>query len=340
MKKVTMSDIAEELGLSTVSVSKALSGKEGVSDALREQIKVKAFEMGYKYNSGSKGLKGEKGCNIGVLVSETFISDNTYYTMLYQKLVKCFAKHEIFCILEIVTRADEKKLRYPSMIENKKVDGVIILGKISRQYTGMLEEIGVPFVFMDSYDESFMTESVVSDGVYGTYMLTRYLIKKGHRDIRFVGDVKATNSIMDRYLGYCKALFETGYEECPKPIVDRNADDLLVDIELPDPLPEAFVCNCDEEGFMLVNQLKENGFSVPEDCSVVVFDDFVYAKLSSPSLTAFAVDVDMMCDAVANSMIRKLDDSDYKSGIRIVGGELVERESVRDRTGDNKRIEI
>ena len=340
MKKVTMSDIAEELGLSTVSVSKALSGKEGVSDAIREQIKVKAFEMGYKYNSGSKGLMFEQGLSIGVLVSETFISDNTYYTMLYQKLVKCFAKHEVFCILEIVTRPDEKKLKTPSMIDNKKVDGVIIMGKLSREYTGMLAEIGVPFVFMDSYDEAFMTDSIVSDGVYGTYMLTRYLLKKGHRDIRFVGDVHATNSIMDRYLGYTKALLESGFTECPKPIVDRNADDLLVDIVLPDPLPEAFVCNCDEEGFMLVNQLKENGFNVPDDCSVVVFDDFVYAKLSSPALTAFAVDVDMMCDAAANSMLRKLDDSDYKTGIRIVGGELVERDSVRDRTGNNNKENV
>ena len=330
MKKVTMSDIAEELGLSTVSVSKALSGKEGVSDAIREQIKVKAFEMGYKYNSGSK-LRGEQGCNIGVLVSETFISDNTYYTMLYQKLVKCFARHEAFCILEIVTRADEKKLKNPAMIENKKVDGVIIMGKMSREYTSMLADIGVPFVFMDSYDEGFMTDSVVSDGVYGTYMLTMYLIKKGHRDIRFVGDVYATNSIMDRYLGFTKALIESKYREWPKPIPDRSEEGLLVDIKLPDPLPDAFVCNCDEAGFMLVTQLKEKGYSVPEDCSVVVFDDFIYAKLSSPALTAFAVDVDMMCDAAANSMIRKLDDSDYKTGIRIVGGELVERDSVRDR---------
>ena len=83
-KTVTMSDIAKELGLSTVSVSKALSGKDGVGDAVREMIIKKAAEMGYTYTKGTKETV-EKRHNIGIIVSEHFITKDAYYSRLYEK---------------------------------------------------------------------------------------------------------------------------------------------------------------------------------------------------------------------------------------------------------------
>ncbi|MBO6147597.1 MAG: LacI family DNA-binding transcriptional regulator, partial [Lachnospiraceae bacterium] len=102
-KSVTMGDIARELGVSTVSVSKALTGKEGVSDTVREMIVNKARDMGYRYtgNIRSDVLKRH---NIGIVVSERFINRDTYYSRLYEKMMLELSKQKQMGMLEIVRR--------------------------------------------------------------------------------------------------------------------------------------------------------------------------------------------------------------------------------------------
>ncbi|MBQ8166194.1 MAG: LacI family DNA-binding transcriptional regulator [Lachnospiraceae bacterium] len=332
MKKVTMSDIANELGVSTVSVSKALSGREGVSDEVRAQIKQKAEEMGYRYNSIAKSMKEGLSDNIGVLVSERFFSDNAFYSDLYQKIVREFSKLNYSCILEILSRDDEKNCVMPNMIINNKVDGLVILGQMKSKYINKLLEIGIPYIFMDFYDEHNAVDSVVSDSVYGSYLLTDYLIKKGHKKIGFVGDIYATSSILDRYIGYYKALVQNHLEINPEWVICDRDDygDYVYMCDLEN-MPEAFVCNCDEAAYTFVGQLKEKGYKVPEDVSVVGFDDFIYARLCDPMLTTFKIDLDMMSEEAANAMIKKIQNRDYRIGRKVISGEIIIRDSVIDK---------
>ncbi len=332
MKKVTMSDIANELGVSTVSVSKALSGREGVSDEVRVQIKQKAEEMGYRYNSIAKSMKEGLSNNIGVLVSERFFSDNAFYSDLYQKIVREFSKLNYSCILEILSRDDEKNCVMPNMIINNKVDGLVILGQMKSKYINKLLEIGIPYIFLDFYDEHNAVDSVVSDSVYGSYLLTDYLIKKGHKKIGFVGDIYATSSILDRYIGYYKALVQNHLEINPEWVICDRDDygDYVYMCDLEN-MPEAFVCNCDEAAYTFVGQLKEKGYKVPEDVSVVGFDDFIYARLCDPMLTTFKIDLDMMSEEAANAMIKKIQNHDYRIGRKVISGEIIIRDSVIDK---------
>lgn len=332
MKKVTMSDIANALGVSTVSVSKALSDKEGVSDEVRAQIKQKAEEMGYRYNSIAKSMKEGLSNNIGVLVSERFFSDNAFYSDLYQKVVREFSKLNYSCILEILPREDEKNCVMPNMIINNKVDGLVILGQMKSKYINKLLEIGIPYIFMDFYDEHNAVDSVVSDSVYGSYLLTDYLIKKGHKKIGFVGDIYATSSILDRYIGYYKALVQNHLEINPEWVICDRDDygDYVYMCDLEN-MPEAFVCNCDEAAYTFVGQLKEKGYKVPEDISVVGFDDFIYARLCDPMLTTFKIDLDMMSEEAANAMIKKIQNHDYRIGRKVISGEIIIRDSVVDK---------
>ncbi len=332
MKKVTMSDIAKALGVSTVSVSKALSGREGVSDEVRAQIKQKAEEMGYRYNSIAKSMKEGLSDNIGVLVSERFFSDNAFYSDLYQKVVREFSKLNYSCILEILSRSDEKSGVMPNMIVNNKVDGLVILGQMKSKYIEKLLEIGIPYIFMDFYDEHNAVDSVVSDSVYGSYLLTDYLIKKGHKKIGFVGDIYATSSILDRYIGYYKALVQNHLEYNPEWVICDRDDygDYVYMCDLEN-MPEAFVCNCDEAAYTFVSQLKEKGYKVPEDVSVVGFDDFIYARLCDPMLTTFKIDLDMMSQEAANAMIKKIQDENYRIGRKVISGDIVIRDSVLDK---------
>lgn len=324
-----MSDIAKEMGISTVSVSKALSGKEGVSQEVREQIKKKAEEMGYRYNSIAQNMKEGVSYNIGVLVPERFFADNSFYSDLYQKVVKEFGKQNYSCILEILSRDDEKQGKLPNMVTFNKVDGLIILGQLKSKYIDKLLDVGIPYIFMDFYDEHNAVDSVVGDSVHGSYLLTNYLIKMGHTKIGFVGNVYATSSILDRYVGYYKALVQNCLEYRKEWVIsDRDEEGNYIHMCHGDDMPTAFVCNCDETAYHFVAELREEGYRVPEDVSVVGFDDFIYARLCDPMLTTFKIDLELMSEEAVSAIIKKIHDETYRIGRKVIGGEVVFRDSV------------
>jgi len=128
MGNVRMKDIASALNISTVTVSKALSDKEGVSIELREKIKETAEAMGYRYNRLAKGMKEGKSYNIGVLIAERYtINDgDAFYLKIYQNIVKILSNRNYYGIMELVTAEDENNGTIPNVILDNKVDGIIV----------------------------------------------------------------------------------------------------------------------------------------------------------------------------------------------------------------------
>nr|MCR5460460.1 LacI family DNA-binding transcriptional regulator [Acetatifactor sp.] len=205
-KGVTMRDIAKRLNVSAVSVSKAISGKDGVSEPVREMILKTAKEMGYEYVSPKTDAK--EHYNVGVMVSQNYFSDNAFYSRLFQNLAIEFGKLGYGCMLEIIHHKNEKEGILPMNAAGKMLDGLIVLGPMSDACLNNILRMDTPYVFVDNYSPEEIMDCVVSDNLYGSHVLTNYLIDKGHRKIAFVGDINATNSIMDRYLGYLKAMMQ------------------------------------------------------------------------------------------------------------------------------------
>ena len=306
-KDVTMRDIARKLNLSAVSVSKAISGKEGVSDSVRDLILTTAAEMGYKYTSAPGGKSAHY--NVGVLVAQTFISDSAFYSKLFQNIAIEFGKTGHSCTLEILSHRDEKDGTLPMSVTEGQLDGVIALGPLTEPCMKSILSLDIPCVFTDNYAPDDNLDSVVSDNVYGSHMLTNYLIKKGHKKIAFVGTVNATNSIMDRYLGYLKGLMQNGMSVRDDYILpDRDENGYIQDIKIPEDMPDAFVCNCDEVAYHLLRQLTDKGLNVPDDVSVVGFDDYIFATISKPPLTTFKVNMEEMSKSAVSLMIDKIKD--------------------------------
>jgi len=329
-KDVTMRDIAKKLNISAVSVSKAISGREGISESVRELIIKTARDMGYVYTSPK--LKGRAHYNIGVMVSQTFISDSAFYSRLFQNLAIEFGKKGHSCTLEIISHRNEREGILPGNVAGGRMDGIIVLGPISDACLGNILRTTTPYVFVDNYFPGEMMDCVVSDNVYGSHVLTNYLIDKGFRKIAFVGRINATNSIMDRYLGYVKALLQHNMEVRPEYILpDRDEAGLLADPLLPEDMPEAFVCNCDEVAYHLVEQLKAKKIRVPEDVSIVGFDDYIFATLCSPKLTTFRVNMEEMSRTAVQLMEDKLRTPHTVNGRKVISGEIVIRDSVRDK---------
>ena len=119
-KNITMKDIAKQLGVSTVTVSKALSGKEGVSRDVRELIKKTADEMGYRYNTLGKSMREGKSYNIGILTAEHFMHESAFYSKIYQALIKEMMRFDYFAILEIISGHDERSLVMPHILRKTR----------------------------------------------------------------------------------------------------------------------------------------------------------------------------------------------------------------------------
>lgn len=339
MKNVTMRDIAQRLDISTVTVSKALSDKEGVSTELKDKIKAAAEELGYRYNSLAKGMKEGKSYNIGVMIADRFIKDDmdAFYLKMYHNVVKALSGENYYAIMEIVTSQAEKEQLIPSVISENKVDGIIILGQMCPEYLETIKRTLIPLVFLDFYDEQLDVDSVISDSFYGAYTLTNHLISMGHREIGFVGNIFATSSILDRYLGYYRSLIINKVELKEEWIIqDRGEDGAILDFELPEKMPTSFVCNCDSVAYLFIRKLKKLGYKVPEDISVVGFDNYIFASLSTPKLTTVEVNMEMMADAAVNAVMRKIEGDSRSLGRKVISGNLVIRDSVRNLRHENE----
>lgn len=333
MKNITMKDIALRLDVSTVTVSKALSDKEGVSRELKDRIRKAADEMGYRYNSAARMIKDGISYNIGIIVSERFIHEGAFYSKMYQSAIKKLSDVNYYGLLEIVADEDEESCVVPNIIQNNKVDGIIILGQMGCKYVKMIEKYNLPFLFLDFYNEDYTVDSIIGDSIYGTYILTNYLIEKGHCEIGFVGSILQTSSILDRYVGYYKAMIQNRLTfEKEWVIEDRDKKGNFIEFKLPEKMPTAFVCNCDEVAYNFVKRLIKEGYKVPEDISVVGFDNYIYATLTNPQLTTFESNIDNMAENAVEAIIRKVRDKSYVLGRKVISGKLVIRDSVKDIT--------
>lgn len=328
-KKVTMRDIAEKLGISVVSVSKAFSGQSGVSDSLRNEIIKTADIMGYRYGEETQKKKSLSG-NIGIIVAERYISDNSFYFKFIRGISTKLQQKRNYAFFHTLTPYNEEKAILPDIFARQKIDGIIILGQVSDKYIKAVRNTKTPVIFLDFYNQLTSECCVVCDNFYASYEITNYLINNGHKSIAFVGNIHATSSIQDRYLGYAKSLIENNIRLSDLFLLsDRDTETgEFHPIELPAVMPTAFVCNCDEVASRLISQLNKDGYRVPEDISVTGFDNSVYSTISTPNITTFEVNTERMASIAVDELLSKIKTPNKETGMILVKGKIVYKDSV------------
>ncbi|MFV0503116.1 MAG: LacI family DNA-binding transcriptional regulator [Lachnospirales bacterium] len=330
-EKVIMKDIAKDLNISIVSVSKALSGKDGISDELRVKIINKANALGYRTSLTQKNNLLNNPI-IGIIAPEYFFKGNQYYCDCFAEIVQLLEENQYSAILKIISHDEINNKDIPRMIENKLVDGIIFLAEIPSGYIENISKIAIPFLLFDFYCTDINTTSIVANNFLGTYEITNFLINNGHSKIGFVGTINATKSISDRFLGYQKSLLEhsIGFNS---DLIIKDRDDINTIsnklFKLPDNMPTAFVCNNDSSAFTFITFLEKNGYSVPKDVSIISFDNTKYSRITSPSITTYDTNIKNMSQAAVNKIIGFIKgENDIKEQI-VVTGDIILRNSHR-----------
>ena len=326
---VTMRDIGRMTGVSAVTVCKALAGKSGMSEETRQRILRTAEEMGY-VNPGAGQASTARSLDVGILIPDQFFSPDSFYAALCKDLVQGLTDAGHFGILEMLTAEAEAELALPHLMSGRHVDALVMLGQPGKAYRQMIAQQETPVIFLDFYDPAIMADAVVGDNAYGSAQLTDYLISRGHRDIGFVGYVRATSSIMERYTGYASSMILAGLP-LRRDLLLRDRDDQgnIIPINLPEQLPTALVCHCDEAAARVIRQLEARGIRVPEDISVTGYDDFLPGAPITPALTTFRLNRKAMVQATVRLVMTRCSDVKLPLGRVVVGGEMICRDSVK-----------
>ena len=333
MGKVRMADIAEKVGVSTVTVHNALAGHKGVSEEMRLKIQKVAEELGYhQMSAAAKREKNRGGLrNIGVIISEKYLASyTTFYWKMYQELALIATDKGCMAAVEILKHEMEDNFILPRIEEEQKVDALIVIGEISRDYIHFMKShTDIPVIFLDFYDKELANDAVITDNFYGMYLMTEYLFEQGFTKMAYVGSVKATSSIMDRYCGFYKAQLEHD-QMIPKEWVIPDRDKTgHMSIVLPEEMPEAFVCNCDLAAGMVIMELEKKGYRIPEDVSVVGFDNYLYPGFPDKKITSYEVNTQAMAKVALEKALKQIKNPASGRGLSIVSGKIVEKESVR-----------
>ena len=267
---------------------------------------------------------------IAVLVPEVFMeTEEIFYTSIYKYLYAEAIRKSYFLTLYVVTKKEEQNPVLPPLLKADKVDGIILLGQLALNYVKMLKASALPVVLLDFNYTGLGLNCICTDNIEGMYKATKCLIQKGHTKIGFVGNIHLTNSIRDRYLGYYRALIEGGIPINSQFIVQERDDaNNYIPIVLPEKMPTAFVCNSDQAAFRLMETLERANFRIPEDVSVIGFDDTLYSITSHPKLTTVSVNRKSMAENAVTMFLDLLENSSMIPRKIVISTTIIDRNSV------------
>ena len=305
-RAVTIHDIAEELGLSSSTVSRALNNKGRVGAQTQQKILKTAKKFGYRPSMAARSLVTQQTGNIGFLVSKhQLLSDSSFYEEVMEGGETIASEHgyRFFFSRDAVEIA-------PQFIAEGRVDGIILAGcEIPTQLIRQVRE-QLPVVIVDHHLEGI--DSVMIDNVGGARKAVTHLVQLGHRQIGFVTETLNNLSFSERCEGYKQALEAHGiaFNEAlvAEGIPGANCGYVALQHLFEHAHPTAVFAANDEAAAGAIRAIKESGLRVPEDIAVVGFDDGTLAPHTEPPLTSVRVFRRTMGRWAATRLLQLLED--------------------------------
>lgn len=340
MKRVSIKDVAREAGVSTTTVSYVLNQNptQTISPETTERIWQAVRALNYVPNLNARSLTSQKTNLIGVVIPQTepgkeFMFANPFYGELLSAIEYTARRNGYHLLLS----GPEPDQSYINIARNRSVDGIIIVGSYPSKSLNELHELAVPVVLVDTYVKDEVFHTIGIDDRLGGLLATRYLLEKGHRRIAFVsGSVSEQGVIQKRFLGYMDALNEAGIAMDEKSLyLGTVSYDFALSV--PEEMQRrgnretAAFTTADILGMGLVKGLRRLGRRVPEDLSIVGFDDLDLSRMSDPSLTTVHQDIAEK-GRCAVQMILDAADGNADKQECILPIRLIERESVAEHT--------
>lgn len=322
--KPTMADIARELGITSITVSRALSGSALVKDATRQKVREVAERLGYRLNVAARNLRQQRANAVAVVVEMTPTHERSLSEPCPLSLIGGIMDELAFARQNMVFTTSELFFESPP-----SVDGIILIGQ------GLLDaaekrfaDVGLPTVVWGAKHGPDPLPVVGSDNFAGGKLAAQHLLGKGRRRLAFIGN-RQYREVDDRLRGFQAAIASGGFDVAlqivPAEFDNRSGYEAASSLLEIAPDVDGIFAASDIIALGAVQLLKEHGADIPDAISIVGFDNSPAASLNAPSLSSIDQDWDAGGKLLAQSILRLISGETVKSTMLPVA--LIERQT-------------
>lgn len=330
MIRATIYDVAREAGVSIATVSHVMNGKGKISRERREEILDIMQRLNYRPNAIASALAGKKTYTLGLLVPDI---SNPFFAEIARSVEDHGHQLGYSVIICSTDNQEEKVKRYVSLLRQKQVDGVIIGTGVSHgELLKPLQEHSLAIALIARDNPALGASSVRVHDLEGGRLAAEHLLRLGHRRLAVLAEHERVTSSNERVRGFVEAAASLGLG--PSPDYMAACDHKIEDgyrrakaiLELEEPPTALFCCN-DLLAIGALQAIRELGLRVPEDCSVVSFDDTILARVTDPPLTVIAQPMEQMGRLAVDLVVRNLSSHGEPPQRIVLPPELVIRRS-------------
>lgn len=330
LSAATMKDVAEKAGVSTATVSRALMNPEKVSATTRQKVEQAVMDVGYSPHALSRSAKRNESRTILVIVPD--ICD-PFFADVIQGVERTAAEHGYLVLLGDCAQQAQQEKTFVNLIVTKQIDGMLLLGSNVPFDASKEEQRNLPpMVMANEFAPELELPTVHIDNLTAAFEAVLYLYELGHHRIACIAGPTHMPLSNYRLQGYVQALRRCGIAE-EKSYIERGnftfeagAQALATLMSLPQP-PTAIFCHSDVMAIGALSQAKRMGLRVPDDVSLMGFDDIKMAQYSDPPLTTVAQPRYQLGREAMLLLLEQLQSHTVQSGSRLLESELVIRGS-------------
>lgn len=355
--RVTIQDIADELGISRNTVSKAINNTGVLAEATREKVLKKAAEMGYKQftyvkvvDSGQPvlALSPPRENTEIALFTANLLGSSHFATVMLDKFQKELSELGYTLTMHRILSRELDSRTLPPSFSMERTAGIIGIEMFDYEYDKMLCDLGLPVLFVDTpvscFKEPLEADVITMDNQSCIYLFIQEMIRRGKTDIRFIGDYMHCQSFFERYAAYRNAMYLSGLL-CPdedsiignkEGVRDPSYEDyrnyLAEHLRKLKRMPDVFLCANDFVAIDTLQALKKMGYSVPRDIYLCGFDDSPEAKIVTPTLTTVHIHSQIMGYSAINLLMSRINEPSLNYRTIHTETTLIYRESTENYT--------
>ena len=329
-EKITIIDVAEALGVSKTTVSRAISGKGRIGAETREKVLRYINEHNYTPSAIAKGLAKSKTFNVSWVVPGDYsIAELPFFQNCLLGISDMASAMEYDIIISMVSNQDISQLK--RAIANHKIDGAILSRTLKNDMAAMyLKEAGIPFVAIGLSEIEDVIQ-IDNDHLAGCRELTSLLILKGCKNIGVIGGNSTHMVTQKRLSGYMEGCEDAGST--------HNMDMIYLDVEgqsrtekvveeLLEKKADCIICMDDSICGYVLNKLKQDGIRIPEDIKLASFYDSAMLDLSTPAITTLKFDAVELGRETFKLLYEMIEDREVKKKT-LLGYDIVLKESTK-----------
>lgn len=339
--KPTIYDVAKEAGVSIATVSKVLNGVGRISDETIKRVERVMKELQYQPSVVASALTGKQTYTIGMLLPDLA---NPYFAEVARHVEDRANQLGYSVIICSTDNNVEKESNYISLLNQKSVDGLIIATGIQHEQTSqhiMKQQIPVALFARDF--PSLVVDAVLLDDFLGGYQATKHLIDLGHEKIAMIAENEEYLSAQERIRGYCQAMEDAGLSEYTRRktvysfTIEGAKQNVIQLLDSIDPPTAIFTTN-DILAIGAIQAAYECRISVPDELSIVGFDDTILSRIVTPPLTSVRQPIQEMGMQVMDLLVQEIEQK--KRGRRkiVLLPELIIRRSTSNPTRSLRTI--